>query len=664
MRLPTISQVPAFRVLLPLIAGILLFVAQPVDLWGIVLVVISVLMWLGSRYIRPLLSPSYKRYYNNLLTAVASAAVGFWLTARIDSRVGVEFPAGKRLYTAEVMSVPEVKEHSVHCLLKVQQADSSGGSSCKIVGYFEKNRESIALKQGWKVVIGATPRKPVNTARPGGFDYGSYLHRQGISGTAYIDSASWRLVSADRDFSLFYLAADMREEILNIFRSFRFQENEFALLSGITIGYTDSLTPEQKSNFSSVGLSHLMAVSGMQTAMLFAMVWFLLGFIPKNSKWYRAKYVIVILFLWIFAFVTGLSASVNRAALMLTALMLAGLSDKRIHTLNAMFLSAICLLLINPFTLFDIGFQLSYLAVLGLFFSQDLLGDRILQLKKRWRYVTELSTMTLAAQLATSPLSIFYFNQFPVLFLIANLAVLPFNGLLVYWATGCAALQSVGVFHPVMAVPLHWMLMATELATQWFARFPYALIRELHPTLIQILIIYALLLFVVLFAYKRRIAFLFCAIGTIIVLEISEIERRITVRDRAEIWIYNTYGTTTIELLSNGKSVIAAPKERYHLLKGKRIVCLAEDIRYRETDFALSCDYLILQKGFKGNLAELKKQYRFGRLVLDAGLSPYYANQIESETKEATVGCYNIAQKGALRIDLNSPATPAKADRR
>jgi len=654
MRLPTLSQVPAFRVIAPLIAGILLFVAQPVALWGIGLIALSAVLWVAGRYIRPLLPPTSKRKYNYLLTALACVAAGFWLTARKESRIAAVFPHEKHLYTAEIVTVPQAKERSVHCLLKIEPADSTADGDRKIIGYFEKNEQSLALKQGWKVLIEAAPQKPVNTGRPGGFDYGSYLHRQGISGTAYIDSASWRLVSADRDFSLFYLAADMREEILAIFRSFGFEESEFALLSGITIGYTDSLSPEQKSNFSSVGLSHLMAVSGMQTAMLFAMVWFLLGFIPKNSKWYRVKYVVVILILWVFAFVTGLSASVNRAALMLTALMLAGLLNKRMHTLNALFVSAICLLIINPFTLFDIGFQLSYLAVLGLFFSQDMFGDRIMQMKKIPRYLTELSAMTLAAQIATSPLSIFYFNQFPVLFLIANLAVLPFNGLLVYWATGCATLQSVGLFHPILAIPLHWMLLATEQATAWFALFPYALIRDIHPTIVQILIIYILLAFALLFAYKRRNAYLFCVLGALILLEISEAERRITVQKQSEIWIYNNYGATTIELISGGKTAIEPQNERYHLLKGKRVVCLAEDIRYREAGYALACDYLVLQKGFKGNLSEIKKQYKFGKLVLDAGLSPYYANKIEAETNDAAVDCYNIAREGALRIDLNA----------
>ncbi|MDP4272195.1 MAG: ComEC/Rec2 family competence protein, partial [Bacteroidota bacterium] len=390
MKLPTIHQMPFLRMLLPMIVGILFYQLYPHSWPTYLFGAISLLFLLFP--VIPLHTVQSFRFREifGIGVSLAFLTLGFYLSERRAQAVSYDFVKGKTFGVAEIISQPEEKEHSIACYMKVSdRKDSSGNfqtTDKQLSVYFHKDLQTMKLRQGDKVRFCAEIKPLVNTNRPGGFDYAAYLNRQGICGTAYIDSAYWKKIPGERSFNLYYLANELRNDIIETFRTFHFRENEFALLTATTIGYTDELSQEQKGNFSAVGLSHLMAVSGMQTAMIFAMVMFLLGFIPKNTKWFKIKFVITLVILWVFTFVTGLSPSVVRASLMLSVFLLGGLFERPVSPFNSLAFSGFIILLLNPMTLFDIGFQLSYAAVISILIAQAFLSDSINQKKIVPRY--------------------------------------------------------------------------------------------------------------------------------------------------------------------------------------------------------------------------------------------------------------------------------------
>ncbi|MDD2657434.1 MAG: ComEC/Rec2 family competence protein [Candidatus Pacebacteria bacterium] len=650
MKLPTIHQMPFLRFLLPMMVGILLYNYDQ-SLW---LVGASITFAIFGFIIFQITKKGKQAYQLRYLFGVSLSllfvSVGFLSTFYHTRESSYEFATGKHFYSAEIKSVPDEKERSIYCQLKVTNQDSiqNFSQNKKIIAYFHKEEVSLNLKQGDRLIIYIEPQPLINANRPGGFDFATYMQRQGFSATAYVDSASWKKMNLARSFNLQYLATDLREKILVLFRSFHFNENEFALLSGITIGYQDALSMEQKTNFSAVGLSHLMAVSGMQTAMIFAMVWFLMGFIPKNSRFYRLKYLVVILVLWIFTFVTGLSASVVRASIMLTVLMAGGLFGKKTITMNSLVFAAFCLLLINPYSLYDIGFQLSFLAVLSILMAQDILKNRFDHLPKISRYFAELSTMTLAAQLGTSPLSIFYFHQFPLLFLIVNLIILPFNGILVYLACLCTFLASVHIPHLWFDKILQFMLHSLDYTTASFAKVPFSQIKNLNPNSTEIVLFYLFLGAMLLFIYQKKFRFVIYGIGIILCIESSMIYQKWGERNISQLMIYNQFGKNVVEFQKNGKNLLLGSESNLFIWEGKRIARLDQDIRFITSEKRLNCHYLILTKGFKGNLDRLNALYQYSEIIIDVSLSKYYRNNLVKELRAEGIGYFDMNEKGAF----------------
>lgn len=656
MKLPTIHQIPFLRMLLPMIVGILVYSLYP-QVWPAYLFGgVSVLFLLY-----PLIPLSAAQSYRFNATFgigvfLAFFALGIYLSDQKAEAISFDFPIGKTFGIAEITSQPEEKDRSIACYIKVlEKMDSSGcyHSSQKLLNvYFHKDQQSLKLKQGDKVRFCAEVKPLINTNRPGGFDYAAYLHQKGISGSAYIDSAYWKKIPGARPFNLHYLANDLRNLIIETFRSFHFGENEFALLTATTIGYTDELSPEQKGNFSAVGLSHLMAVSGMQTAMIFAMVMFLLGFIPKNSKLYRIKFIITLVILWIFTFITGLSPSVVRSSIMLTVFLIGGLTSRSISPFNSLAFSAFCILFYNPMTLFDIGFQLSYAAVISILIAQAFLSDSINKKKTVPRYIYNLLLMTLVAQLGTSPLSIYYFHQFPLLFLIVNLIVLPLSGIQVYLSVGCLILAAIGVPYDWFGNILEMMLRGLDYLTRYFADFSFAQVRNLNPSLLQVICLYIILISGVSFMYKKRFKPMAFSLAVIIIFLGISLYEDYQRSQRHQILVYNQMGSTVLECNSGEKNGIYGKDKPYVWFEGQRVILLSEDIRRTKTSSPLKGDIIILTKGFKGEITDLQGLYQFKTVVLSANMSRYYAGEIESGCLAQGLKYHNIGKEGAFVYTL------------
>lgn len=652
MKLPTIHQMPFLKMLLPMIVGILFYLIFP-QLWPAYLFGGVSILFLAIPFIPLSSAQAFRlRHLFGIGVSILFMALGIYLSDRKADFVSFDFPEGKTLGTGEILSQPEEKERSVACYIKVlDKTDSLGkyqASEKQLSVYFHKDQQSLKLRQGDKVRFCAEVKPLVNTNRPGGFDYAAYLNRKGISATAYIDSAYWRKIPGKRAFNLYYIANDFRNNIIRIFRSFQFGENEFALLSATTIGYTDDLTQEQKGNFSTVGLSHLMAVSGMQTAMIFAMVLFLLRFIPKSSRFYKIKFIVTLIVLWIFAFVTGLSPSVMRASTMLSVFLIGKILNKQHSPFNSLAISAFCILLYNPLTLFDIGFQLSYAAVISILIAQAFFSEDINQKKKVPKYGYNLLLMTLAAQLGTSPLSIYYFHQFPLLFLIVNLIVLPLSGIQVYLSVGCLVLASVGIPYEWFGYVLEKMLWGLDNLTREFAEFSFAQIRDLNPSAWQIVCYYLIIIFSISFIYRKKFNMLIYSLLIILTLQGVSIYRDYRQNLTSRLMVYNQFGESILESENSSEKILYRADKKYLLFEGKRIVLINDDVRHITVKRPLATQFIILTKGFKGNLTDLKAQYRFKQVILTASLSRYYAEEIETACEMQKIPSHNIAKLGAF----------------
>lgn len=264
---------------------------------------------------------------------------------------------------------------------------------------------------------------------PHQFNYKHYLKKQGINQQVYATHQEILLLDESK-FSLLRFIDAFRVNIQKSLRRYHFTEDELAVMNALLLGQRQEISKELSDNYSKAGAIHILAVSGLHVGIILLILSFVLKPLERVNKSMLIKLVLVILFLWFFALLAGLSASVIRAVTMFSAIAIGQFFNKRNAIEHSLILSMFIILLWNPLFLFDVGFQLSYTAVFGIIWVQPVLS----QLWKPTFFIVDkgwqLITVSVAAQLGVLPISLFYFHQFPGLFFISNLIIIPFLGVI------------------------------------------------------------------------------------------------------------------------------------------------------------------------------------------------------------------------------------------
>lgn len=287
---------------------------------------------------------------------------------------------------------------------------------------------------------------------PHQFDYKKYLANKGIYKQIHLDQTTCILINSKQ--SLFTWISKFREKIKKSLEKENFSKEVLGVINALLLGERKEVSKELLNDYSRAGAIHILAISGLHVGIVLLILSWILKPIEFFSQGKFVKLIITVIFLWFFAVLAGMSSSVIRAVTMFSAVALGQFLGRSNSVVYSLILSMFVLLLINPMSLLDVGFQLSYLAVYGIVSIQP----RLFQLwKPRWiliRKIWELSTVSLSAQLTVLPLSLFYFHQFPGLFLLSNLLIVPFLGLILFMGI-LIMILSLGSFLPEILVYIY-----------------------------------------------------------------------------------------------------------------------------------------------------------------------------------------------------------------
>ncbi len=344
---------------------------------------------------------------------------------------------------------------------------------------------------------------------PDQFDYRRYLAVRDIHHQTFADTA-WTMLSHDPN--LYSYAALLRQHALRTLQAHLPTPNEFAVGAALTLGYKSALTEDIENAYANTGAMHVLAVSGLHVGLVQLLLTWLLGRLPIQRRWWAAaRTILIILCIWGFALVTGASPSVLRAATMFSFLA-AGLALKRTTNIyNTLAASAFLLLLINPNLVYHVGFQLSYLAVLGIVYFQP----RIYSLwhidNRLGDYLWQLAAVSLAAQLGTLPISLYYFHQFPVYFVLSGLVVVPAAAVILTLTLLLLVLQGVAGIGVAVGQVLYGLIFAVNSAIFLIQQLPGNLVEGIWISGWAAILLYALLAAFVL-AYRTR-AFSWVLVG-------------------------------------------------------------------------------------------------------------------------------------------------------
>lgn len=311
-------------------------------------------------------------------------------------------------------------------------SDSAYAVNGHLLLYLPADSNSYRLLPGQHIVFRAKASPVAKPKNPDAFDFADWQAKRNVFHQSWVEKEEWLL--QDEEPSLLGRAMLVRQQLLKVLYTYLPSgSNELAVAAALILGKKDELSTDLRNAYAETGAIHVLAVSGLHVGLVAGgLAWLLsIGFLGRRS-WRWPRFFLVLMGIWCFAFITGLSPSVMRAAVMFSFVGLGQTLGERSNTYNILAASALLLLLINPLLLFDIGFQLSYLAVAGILFFQPRIYRLWYSPYRLIDGVWQLSTVAIAAQLVTFPVSLYYFHQFPLYFLLSGLVVVLSASIILY----------------------------------------------------------------------------------------------------------------------------------------------------------------------------------------------------------------------------------------
>ncbi len=554
----------------------------------------------------------------------------------------------------------------------------------KIILYFSKDPLSKQLTEGTVIFFNRPLQEIKSAGNPGGFDYNRYCLFQHITHQVYLAPRDY---AVSTDAPVAFLSAfinAIRKKTLSIIRTYIPGEKEKGLAEALLIGYKDDLDKTLVQSYSNTGVVHIIAISGLHLGLIY---WLLVQLLKplqrkKYTSWLRP--VIIIAALWIFSILAGAQPSVLRSAVMFTCIILGECLRRRSSIYNSLAASAFVLLCYNPFWLWDVGFQLSYAAVLSIVIFMKPVYNRLYIKNKMLDFIWKMSAVTIAAQVLTAPLGIFHFHQFPVYFLLTNLVAVPVSSLIVL---GEILLCAVYFIHPVAMVVGRLLYFLTWCMDTWVERMeglPFSLWDGLQINILQTLLLLVAICFLSYWLFQKQKSGLIAALvllsgfvslrtlsfmqaqqqEKIIVYNIPRIKAIDIIRGRNYLYI----GDASLRAESLTHNSYLKPARTLYRLKDQdtggdigsglflyhnlHILMLDSAIRFVKPSNKPFVDLLILSGNPTLHIPQLAGCFDVKQVVFDASVPIWKCRYWKKDFDSLNIPNYDVKEKGAFVMNL------------
>jgi competence protein ComEC len=521
-------QFPMLRILLPFIAGIAAAFYFPIPFDLLLISVLLVFAALILLFLIPAKKWKYRQKWilGAVFTLFFLIAGSLRLVQHRDILDPCHFSfAGKADgYIARVSEEPLEKEHSYKIILNIlaiRQGTRERTVTGKLLAYLIKDTLSAQLHYGDRIVFGTMPVEVEPPHNPGQFNYKKYLSANNIYQQVYLKHNQWKKLNAESGFSVMGLATSIRHRFLGIFIANGLKGDEYKVASALILGQSDGLDAETLREYSGAGVMHILSVSGLHVGVIYIVLNFLLSFMDKRRKLLVIKTIVLIIVVWFYALITGLSPAVCRAAAMLSFIASGSLLKRRVHAINTLSVSAFLLIFLNPLIILNVGFQLSYAAVGGIVLIYDrlyrALDSRFWLTDQLWKMVA----LSISAQLATAPLSVYYFHQFPIYFLPANLIAVPLSSLAIYSGIIVLLTFFITPVSHLFGIITSWIIRILNWSVAFTESLPGSVWGSLNLSTAELLLLYAILAMILVFLATKNKQWIFGFTGLLLFFSIS-----------------------------------------------------------------------------------------------------------------------------------------------
>ena len=598
-----------------------------------------------------------------------------------------------RMYEAQLLEVPLHKGTSTKVLACVADVDTAYAANARKEGcaylYFPRSVESDALEIGDILRFKAEMRSPANAGNPAEFDIEGYYYIKAITGSAYLWGDVWECVGKGEK-TLAMHALSMREKVVDKYRELGFEDDDLSLLSALTVGEKRDFSQELKDRYATAGASHILALSGLHLGIIYMLLTLLLPYRGRNRGVAVLRELAIVVALWAFAFIAGLPASVVRSAILFSLMSVGRCLRQDSTSVSSLAFAAIAMLLFSPHLLFDVGFQLSFSAVLAILLLTPHLQE-VLKVDRRGRfcrYALNLLILTFAAQLGTLPFVWYHFGVLPLYSLLTNIFVVPLAFVMIALSL---LLLVTSFFAPLRLLLTVFLQFITGLMNEgivFVASLPGASL-SLPP--VGVLGAMCVAIFIVTLSYafiNRKWKIALFAAGCSLVLCVVNLAVDDGTEMPAGVMVYNNNKNPLLHVVAqDGRNwlVSTVPQmdaEYEHVSQpyieregldvpqwvngdyacsefacsdgalrygGLKIKLLADDL-WRSNIFAEPVDVLVLCRGFLGPVKELVEAYPSSCMLLDASLYRRSRERILRECAALGVEPIDISATGAVLV--------------
>lgn len=536
----------------------------------------------------------------------------------------------------------------------------------------DKDSSTKVWPLGTKLITTQKSKPLSDPLNPGQFSYKEYLINQKIYHQIHLTTQnSILLKSTDRNLN--QTKHNFKRLVFEKIESSRLNPQSQGMLKALLFAERKALDPKIIEDYTQAGVIHLLALSGLHIGLLVGFLMVLFSPISRLKYGKPLRTLFVLLVLWSFAYLIDFPPSVTRAVTLFSFIVIGKSIAFGQATFHYTVLSFLILLLCYPPFLKSIGFQLSYLAVVGILLIYPLFQALWSPKQKLIKLLWEWTGVCLAAQLAVSPVSIYYFHQFPSLFLLSNLMIIPFFGFFLIFCALILGLMWINSLPENLAVLFDKTTLLLNSGVRWVADQEAFLFKSIYLSLTTACLLYGLLLMIVLWAYNRKIRKL-SAVGLVVLaLLLNRFLAYGAIKKENSFWVFHKYNATLIghQLGQDFYYFSSAPKETQRLLEdflnssllsnahpftlknfyqseGLRILIIDRKANYSQIDF--DPQYLILRNNPQINLDRILNTFSPKQIIADGSNSPWTIERWKKTCKEKDFNFYATYDRGALKI--------------
>lgn len=542
-------------------------------------------------------------------------------------------------------------------------------ASGKLLLYVPKSNIEI-LHSGDEIWLNNTVYPIPKAFNPFQFDYSKYLEKQNVFHQIYTQENQIKIIQRHKTTD--YYIENLRNNLRKSFEIHQFDSKTKAIIDALILGQRLELDKETIADYSNAGVIHILAISGLHISIIYFFIVFLLKPLKRVKFGAEIQLLIVLTILWLFALLTGLPASVTRAVTLFSFISIGNYFNQPKAIYNALAISAFLILLVKPNAIFDIGFQLSYAAVLSIVLFQPFYKKFYFSENKIAVYFTDTILVSLAAQIGVLPLSLYYFNQLPLLFLLANLVIIPLSSLVLIIGIVILplnyALPTVAVF---LGKILEFSIQFMNDYIHWIAQFKSGIITNISFSGWLTFSMYLVIVAFIYWMYHTKVKNIKYILASILLFQLSYISVKWNENQRSELVVFNEKSTligvknqnsviaftdipenhnTTLNHYTRGTfsdSLRIFPMQNAISFQNKRILVVDSLGIYKTS---IPPEIIILTQNPKINLSRLIHKIKPKVIIADKSNYKNIVKRWEATCRKEKIPFHAIAEKGFYRL--------------